>query len=338
MKKILSSMMLVATLILAVSCTQKNNDTGAQTAQKMKIKVAQVTKQDVEQLYEYTAIVEAEAVNNIAPLTGGRIDKIYVEVGNYVRKGQLLVQMNEANLKQTKAQLDNLETNFKRMDELYKVGGVTKSDWDAMKTNLEVTRTSYENLLENTQLLSPLNGVVTARNYDSGDLYGGQPIVQVQQINPVKMKINISEALYTKVKVGQTVKITIDTYEGQEFQGKVNLIYPTIDGVTHTFPVEIQLANANYKVRPGMYARVTINFGTYNHIVVPDESIFRQQGSGNRYVYVYEDGKVAFKEVFLGRHIGTAYELLNTDIKDSSFVAITGLTRLKDGLEVDIEK
>ena len=338
MKKILSSMMLVATLILAVSCTQKKDETGAQTAQKMKIKVAQVTKQDVEQLYEYTAIVEAEAVNNIAPLTGGRIDKIYVEVGNYVKKGQLLVQMNAANLKQTKAQLDNLETNFKRMDELYKVGGVTKSDWDAMKTNLEVTRTSYENLLENTQLLSPLNGVVTARNYDSGDLFGGLPVVQVQQINPVKMKINVSEALYTKVKVGQTVKIAIDTYEGQEFQGKVSLIYPTIDGVTHTFPVEIQLPNANYKVRPGMYARVTINFGTYNHIVVPDESIFRQQGSGNRYVYVYEDGKVTFKEVFLGRHIGKAYELLNTDIQDSSYVAITGLTRLKDGLEVDVEK
>ena len=162
--------MLVATLILAVSCTQKKNETGAQTAQKMKIKIAQVTKQEVEQLYEYTAIVEAEAVNNIAPLTGGRIDKIYVEVGNYVKKGQLLVQMNEANLKQTKAQLDNLETNFKRMDELYKVGGVTKSDWDAMKTNLEVTRTSYENLLENTQLLSPLNGVVTARKYSKSTL------------------------------------------------------------------------------------------------------------------------------------------------------------------------
>lgn len=338
MKKIFSSMMLVATLLLAVSCSQKKSEVDPLTTQKMQIKVAQITKQDVEQLYEYTAIVEAEAVNNIAPLTGGRIDKIYVEIGDYVKKGQLLVQMNEASLKQAKAQLDNLELNFKRIDELYKVGGVTKSDWDATKTQLDVSRTSYENLLENTQLLSPLNGVITARNYDSGDLYGGMPVVQVQQINPVKMKINVSEALFTKVKVGQPVKISIDTYEGEEFYGKVSLIYPTIDGVTHTFPVEIQLPNANNKVRPGMYARVTINFGTYNHIVVPDEAIFRQQGSGNRYIYLYEDGKVTFKEVFLGRHIGTTYELLNTDIKDSSMVAITGLTRLKDGLEVDIEK
>lgn len=337
MKRILSTMMIIATMVMAVSCTQKKEE-GTKTDTKFKVKVSQVHKQNVEQIYEYTSIIEAEAVNNIAPLTGGRIDKIYVEVGDHVKKGQLLVQMNEANLKQTKAQLDNLELNFKRMDELYKVGGVTKSDWDALKTNLEVTRTSYQNLLENTQLLSPLNGVITARNYDSGDLFGGLPVVQVQQINPVKMKINVSEALFTKVKTGMPVSIKIDTYGDEEFQGKVHLIYPTIDGVTHTFPVEIQLANANNRVRPGMYARVTINFGEYNHIVVPDDAIYRQQGSGNRYVYVYENGKVAFKQVFLGRHLDSNYELLNEDIQDSAFVVVTGLAKLKDGLEVEVEK
>ena len=328
---------LLGLALIASSCSSDKKD-DTQTQDKFKIKVQQVSIQEVEQLYEYTATVEAEAVNNIAPLTGGRIDKIFVEVGDRVHKGQVLVQMNEANLKQTKSQLDNLELSFKRIDELYKVGGVSKSDWDAMKTNLDVTRTSYENLLENTQLLSPLNGVVTARNYDSGDLYGGQPVVQVQQINPVKMLINVSEMLFTKVKVGMPVDIVIDAYEGEVFKGKVSLVYPTIDGTTHTFPVEIQLPNANSKVRPGMYARVTINFGMYNHIVVPDEAIFRQQGSGNRYVYVYEDGRVFFKQVQLGRHLDTYYELLNEDIKDGAFVATSGLQRLKDSLEVEIEQ
>ena len=338
MKKFNSILCTLLGLMLLVSaCSSKEKET-TQTQEKFKIKVQQVTIQEVEQLYEYTAIVEAEAVNNIAPLTGGRIDKIYVEVGDYVHKGQVLVQMNENSLKQTKSQLDNLETSFKRIDELYKVGGVSKSDWDAMKTNLDVTRTSYENLLENTQLLSPLNGVVTARNYDSGDLYGGLPVVQVQQINPVKMLINVSEMLFTKVIVGMPVDIVIDAYEGEVFKGKVSLIYPTIDGATHTFPVEIQLQNANRKVRPGMYARVSINFGMYNHIVVPDEAIYRQQGSGNRYVYVYKNGKVSFNQVEIGRHLGDAYELLSGDVADGDMVAVTGLARLKDGLEVNVEK
>ncbi len=328
---------LLGLMLIVSACTSKEKET-SQIQEKLKIKVQQVSTQEVEQLYEYTATVEAEAVNNIAPLTGGRIDKIYVEVGDRVHKGQVLVQMNEANLKQTKSQLDNLELSFKRIDELYKVGGVSKSDWDAMKTNLDVTRTSYENLLENTQLLSPLNGVVTARNYDSGDLFGGLPVVQVQQINPVKMLINVSEMLFTKVKVGMPVDIAIDAYEGEVFKGKVSLIYPTIDGTTHTFPVEIQLSNANSKVRPGMYARVTINFGMYNHVVVPDEAIYRQQGSGNRYVYVYDNGRVFFKQVQLGRHLDTYYELLNEDIPDGAFVATSGLPRLKDSLEVEIEQ
>lgn len=328
---------LMSCLVVFSACSNKKADTGT-VDEKFKVKVQQVTTQEVEQLYEYTAIIQAEAVNNIAPLTGGRIDKIFVEVGDYVTKGQVLVQMNENSLKQTKSQLDNLKTSFKRIDELYKVGGVSKSDWDAMKTNLDVTQTSYDNLLENTQLLSPLNGVVTARNYDSGDLYGGLPVVQVQQINPVKMLINVSEALFTKVKVGMPVDILVDAYEGQVFKGKVSLIYPTIDGVTHTFPVEVQLQNADRKVRPGMYARVTINFGMNNHIVVPDEAIYRQQGSGNRYVYVYDNGRVFFKQVQLGRHLDTKYELLNEDIPDGAYLATSGLARLKDSLEVDIEK
>lgn len=328
---------LMSVMVLMSACSSKQ-ETDSNADQKLQIKVQQVTMQEVEQLYEYTAIIEPEAVNNIAPLTGGRIDKIYVEVGDYVKKGQVLVQMNESSLKQSKAQLDNLELTFKRIDELYKVGGVSKSDWDATKTNLEVNRTAYENLLENTQLISPINGVITARNYDSGDLYGGQPVVQVQQINPVKMLINVSEMLFTKVKVGMPVDITIDTYEGEIFHGKVSLIYPTIDGGTHTFPVEVQLQNGDNRVRPGMYARVTINFGKYNHIVVPDEAIFRQQGSGNRYIYVYDNGRVFFKQVQLGRHLDTKYELLNTDIPDSIYVATTGLQRLKDSLEVEISK
>ena len=334
MKKI--TIFLAITMIVFAGCKKKEAVTAGD--QKFTIRTQQVHTQEVEQTYEYTAIVEANAVNNIAPLTGGRIDKIYVEVGDRVNKGKVLVQMNENSLKQSKAQLDNLKASFKRIDELYKVGGCSKSDWDAMKTQLDVAQTTYDNLMENTQLVSPISGVITQRNYDSGDLFGGLPVVQVQQITPVKMNINLSENLFKKVKVGTPVSIKVDAYGDEEFHGKVSLIYPTMDGSTHTFPVEVQLANTDSRVRPGMYARVTINFGTEKHVVVPDEAIFRQQGSGNRYVYVYKDGKVSFNQVEIGRHLDNAYELLTGNVQDGDMVATTGLARLKDGLEVNVEK
>ena len=170
------TILLAITLLVAGGCKKKE---AAVTAggQKMTIRTQEVHMEDVEQTYEYTAIVEANAVNNIAPLTGGRIDKIYVEVGDRVAKGKVLVQMNENSLKQSKSQLDNLKASFQRIDELYKVGGCSKSDWDAMKTQLDVAQTTYDNLLENTRLISPISGVVTQRNYDSGDLFGGLPVV-----------------------------------------------------------------------------------------------------------------------------------------------------------------
>jgi RND family efflux transporter MFP subunit len=245
--------------------------------------------------------------------------------------------MDAANLKQMKLQLENEETEFRRMDELYKVGGASKSEWDAAKTTLDVRRTSYNNLLENTQLLSPINGVVTARNFDNGDLYSSAstPVLVIEQITPVKLLINVSEPYFPKVTKGMTVKVKFDVYGDEEFEGKVSLVYPTIDATTHTFPVEVKLANTHQRIRPGMFGRVTVSFGTLRHVVVPDQAIVKRAGSGDRYVYVYKDGKVSYNKVELGRRMGTEYELIS-GVEDNSQVVVAGQTRLADGVEVAV--
>ena len=338
------SFQLAAVLVAAMlgACSggeeKKAETTAAETViEKPTVKLATVTSRDVEQLGEYTATVEAEAKNNIAPTAPGRISQIFVEVGDYVRKGQKLVQMDAANLTQLKLQLDNQETEFKRVDELYKVGGASKAEWDAAKTNLDVRKSAYNNLLENTQLVSPLNGVVTARNFDNGDLYTStqMPVLVVEQIAPVKLMVNVSEPNFPKVTKGMPVTIKLDVYEGEEFEGKVSLVYPTINAATHTFPVEITLANANQRVRPGMFARVTMNFGTKNHVVVPDMAVVKRAGSGDRYVYVYNNGKVSYNKIELGRRMGTEYELIS-GVDNNSQVVIAGQTRLADGVEVEV--
>ena len=338
------SFQLAAVLVAAMlgACSggeeKKAETTAAETViEKPTVKLATVTSRDVEQIGEYTATVEAEAKNNIAPTAPGRISQIFVEVGDYVRKGQKLVQMDAANLTQLKLQLDNQETEFKRVDELYKVGGASKAEWDAAKTNLDVRKSAYNNLLENTQLVSPLNGVVTARNFDNGDLYTStqMPVLVVEQIAPVKLMVNVSEPNFPKVSKGMPVSVKLDVYEGEAFEGKVSLVYPTINAATHTFPVEITLANANQRVRPGMFARVTMNFGTKNHVVVPDMAVVKRAGSGDRYVYVYNNGKVSYNKVELGRRMGTEYELIS-GVDNNSQVVIAGQTRLADGVEVEV--
>ena len=334
----MAAVLLAAMLGACSGGEEKKAETAAETVvEKPAVKLATVTSRDVEQVGEYTATVEAEAKNSIAPTAPGRISKIFVEVGDFVRKGQKLVQMDAANLTQLKLQLDNQETEFKRVDELYKVGGASKAEWDAAKTNLDVRRSSYENLLENTQLVSPLDGIVTERRFDDGNLYSSsdKPILVVQQITPVKLMVNVSEPNFPKVKKGMPVKVKLDVYENEEFEGKVSLVYPTIDPATHTFPVEVILANANQRVRPGMFARVTMNFGTKNHVVVPDMAIVKRAGSGDRFVYVYNNGKVSYNKVELGRRMGTEYELLS-GVDNNAQVVIAGQTRLADGVEVEV--
>ena len=301
------------------------------------VKLAKVVEEPVDQLLVYSATIVGEVKNNIAPSAPGRISRIKVEVGDNVKKGQILVEMDETTLSQQEMQLKNLETEFNRIDQLYQVGGVSKSEWDNVKLQLEVARKSFQTLKENTRLESPIDGVVTARNYDNGDLYGGQAILVVQKMAPVKLTINVSEQYYSKVKKGDAVSIELDAYPGETFKGKVSLIYPTIDAMTHTFPVELNVANEDLKLRPGMFARATLNLGTLNHVVVPDLAIDKRAGSGDRFVYVYKDGKVYYSKVELGQRLGDRYELLS-GVENGAEIVIAGLSKLADGKEVEVEK
>ncbi len=323
---------------VCASCQDKSKSDDAVKADvKPLVKVATVSVESVDQLQVYSATIEGDVKNNIAPSAPTRIDKILVEVGDNVRKGQKLVQMDEANLRQLELQIKNQEVQFNRTDELYKVGGVSKAEWDNIKMSLDVNRTAYQNLLINTQLVSPIDGVVTARNYDNGDLYSGQPVLVVQAISPVKLKINVSEQYFSRVGLNDAVSIELDAYPGQTFTGKVSLIYPAIDAATHTFPVEITINNSERKLRPGMYARVTLNLGTENHVVVPDIAVVKRAGSGDRYVYVYENGKVSYNKVVLGQRMGDRYELVS-GVPDNAVIVVAGQNKLTDGMEVEVEK
>lgn len=336
-------MQMVAVLAMVVfgACSSDKKEQEVvveQVEEKPRVKLQQVVARAVDQVQEYTATVEADVKNNIAPATPVRIDKILVEVGDRVRKGQKLAVMDEASLKQMELQLANSKVEFERTNELYKVGGISKSEWDAQKMALDVKETAYQNLMENTALICPLNGVVTARNYDDGDMFsGGDPVLVVEQIAPVKVIINVSEGNFTKVKKGSPVNIRFDVFGDELFKGRISLVYPTIDPTSRTFPVEIALDNRDLRVRPGMFARVELNFGTENNVVVPDLAIVKQAGSGDRYVYVYENGKVSYNKVELGRRMGSEYEL-KSGVAENAQVVVAGQIRLSNGAEVEVEK
>lgn len=335
--KYLKTLSLVALAVLAVACKSDDKAGVAQQA-KPQVKIAKATSEDIPQTETYTATVESDVKNNIAPNTPYRIERIYVDVGDNVRKGQVLVQLDASNLQQLKLQVENQKIEFGRTSQLYQVGGASKAEYDNAKLQLDVLSTQLRQLMQNTQLVAPISGVVTARNYDDGDMYSqGQPVLTIEQTNPVKVMVNISEVYYKQVFKGMPVDIELDAYEGETFYGKVTIVYPTVEQNTHTFPVEVTISNPNQKVRPGMFARATVNFGDKNHVLVPDEALVKQIGAGDRYVYVYKGGKVSYNKVELGKHIGEKYEILS-GVNPGDDVVIAGQSRLANGKEVEVVK
>lgn len=331
------SLALAATLLL--SCGEKNNNNKTKTASSTtnNVRIEEVKLMPVEQLQTFTATVEAQTVNNIAAGIPARIRRILVEVGTTVRKGQPLVQMDATNLSQQKTQLENLKRDYGRFKELHEVGGISQQQLDQMKTQLDVAVSAYENLVENTTLTSPIDGVVTARNYDPGDMPGPLPILTVQNINPVKVSVKVSESFYTRVTKGMPVEVKIDVFGEETFVGKVSLIYPTLDAVSHTFPVEIEVANGNQRIRPGMFARVTMNFGTSDHALIPDMAVMKQAGTNDRYVFVEKENKAVYTPVKLGRRINDRYEILS-GLTPGDRIIIHGNANLIDGSDVKTVK
>ncbi len=328
--------------ILMVGCGSTGEESTKTTevvVEAPNVKVVEVLAQDVAQIAEFTGSVEPYVMNNISPSMGLRIDDILVEVGDNVRAGQLLVQMDARQYLQTQIQLTNLETDFNRMEELYEAGGISKQQLDQLETQLKVARHASNDLKENTELISPISGVVTERMYDPGDIYSpaAGKILTVMQINRLKVMASIPERYYPQVKNGMAVDITSDIYPDQVFSGKVSLVYPAIDAATRTFKIEVTVANGGLELRPGMMCRVIIGFGTQQHVLVPDISVLKQQGSAERYLFVVDPATnlASRRTVEIGRIIGSSYEILS-GVESGEFVVNAGMQKILEGDKVKI--
>ena len=323
---------------LALTSCGKDDKSTEEVVELPRVMVDVAHRMSVPQEREYTATVEADNINNIAPAVANRIKKITVDVGDRVQRGQQLVVMDQANADQLRINLENTRREYDRAVKLLEIGSGTQQQVDQLKTQLDATQSQYDNLMENTVLRSPISGVVTARNYDPGDMCGAQPILTVGQLSPVvKVMINVTENDMTKISSGMPVDIVFDAFPGETFQGNVKRIYPTVDSSTRTFQTEVQVSNPKERIKPGMFARVTINQGNQENVVVPDRAVVKQTGSGNKYVYVLNGNKVSFKRVELGQRLDNTYELLS-GIEDGDTVVITGQVRLTDGAEVEVQK
>lgn len=346
-----NSFVAAASVLLLYSCSSQEKSATTETEKKPLVKIATVEERNVADEITLTASVEADKVNNITSASPNRIKQILVDEGMMVAKGQKLVIMDDVNtasyqlqVDNAKANLKNVEINYNRAMELFKIGGGTKQQVDQMELQLVNARNALasaertlRNVTENTVLVSPVAGVVTARNYDPGDMTGALPILTVGTINPVKVTFNVNESDFARIHKGMKGSLELQAYPDREFIGTVTMVAPTVDAASRTFGVELTVQNPDNKILPGMFGRVSLNLGEALRAVVPDKAVEKQRGSGNHYVYVYKDGKITMNMVELGRRLGDAYVILSGVMPGES-VVISEKSRLTDGKEVELQK
>jgi len=343
----------IFTLMIAIlpailfSCAEKPvENTGEQTQQAKKEVVRETTleQEEISRSVEYSSTFEPFEEVHLAPSTPGRIESIPVEIGDRVNKDQVLIKMDDIQLTQSEIQMNNLQTDFSRLDTLRKVGSIAQQQYDQMATQYEVAQKNVKYLSENTTIKAPFSGVISGKYFENGEMYSGSPIatvgkaaiVSLIQIDKLKATVSISEKYFPNVKKGMDAKIKVDVYPDMEFSGKIYRIYPTINPQSRSFDVEVSIDNSKNLLRPGMFSRVTIDLEKTNALVLPAIAVLKMQGSNVRYLFVDENGKAKRIEVELGKRFDDKVEVISNDLKVRDKVIVNGQARLLDGVEIEV--
>lgn len=333
MKK--SLILMMAAALLMAGCKGKKS-AQAEESRPVEVKVATAVGETIAQDVEFTANVEPWQKNNIVPaLQGARINRIYVKVGDRVRKRQLVAEMDPTQYNTAKVQFETAEADFNRIKKVYEAGGISEQTLRQAEAGYLVSKEALDNLGRNVKLYSPIDGVVTQKGEEEGNLFTQVPILEIMQIDRLKVKVNISEQYFTNVKVGTSVSISVDLYPGETFPASVSLVYPAIDAATRTFTAEVTIPNGDGRLRPGMFARCTINMGDKTAVMVPDVAVQKQIGTNERFVYVIQGGTAHRRSVNPGRLVGDRMDILS-GVNAGEQVATTSFARLGDGTKIEI--
>ena len=274
---------------------------------------------------------------NIAPSVTGKIDKIFVEVGDRVSAGQEIVRMDETQYKTTKISITNLEIEKNRIEQLLKTGSATQQQYDQIIAQYNSTKEQLDFLQKNTYVKAPFNGVISAKNYETGELYSGQPIVVVTQVAKLKTLVAIPESYIPQIKKGMKLTLRSSVYPDKEFPATIEVVYPTLDASSHTFQVKVVVPNASGLLRPGMYVTTTLGLQKETVIMAPYSTVLKLIGANDRYVFINNDGHAKRVTVEMGQRVGDEVEIIAPEIVDGVELVTKGEARLIDGVKIKVQ-
>lgn len=327
-----------AALLIAFTGCKKTTE-AEQTEEQVREELVSTTvlhPHEIQRIITLSGNLQGYQTVNVAPSLTGKIEHIYVEVGDRVRKNDSLVRMDQQQFRTTQLTYNNLQIEMSRMDGLIQTGSVSQQSYDQVKLQLAQTKESLNFLNTNTYVRAPFSGVISAKNYEDGELYSGQPIVVLTQVDKLKTLVAIPETYIPQVKNGMKMTLTTDVYPDKTFPAYIEVVYPTIDAASHTFQVKVVVPNSEGLLRPGMYINTTLGLGREDVITAPYSTVLKLIGANNRYVFLNENGYAKRVEVEMGQRFGDEVEISAPEIVDGVELVTKGEAKLIDGVKLKV--
>lgn len=278
----------------------------------------------------------------IRPEVSGRISEIGFREGQRVKKGATLIRFDtsvqRAELEQASANLGLSKSRLERSRDLFTKGFISAQARDETESNFKLAQASYDlsqARLTKLDIKAPFSGIVGLRMVSIGDyVKDGQDIVNLEEIDPLKVDFKIPEIYLKQVAVGQALQITLDAFPNQTFQGKVLAINPLVDTNGRSIVIRAVIKNTEARLRPGMFARVRLLFSDErDSVAVPEQSLIPV--GDEQYLFKVVDGRAQRFKVEIGQRREGQVEVLQ-GLAAGDVIVTAGQLKLRDGALVKI--
>lgn len=278
----------------------------------------------------------------IRPELAGRIAEIHFDEGEPVEQGSVLVELDDstyrAELANAQASLNLASRTFERLDDVFRKGSATARERDEALAQLESARAALQLVrarLDKTDIVAPFSGILGLRRVSPGDyVTPGQDLVNLEDIDPLKVDFRIPERFLSSLRTGQEIRVRVDAFPGRTFEGRVYAIDPQIDPGGRSIAIRARIDNPARELRPGLFARVRLIVDVRpDALVVPEQAIVPRGES--RYVFRIVDGRAMLTEVRIGQRTGGAVEIVD-GLDEGDTVVTAGHLKIRDGVPVSV--
>ncbi|KMQ52101.1 Cobalt/zinc/cadmium efflux RND transporter, membrane fusion protein, CzcB family [Chitinispirillum alkaliphilum] len=259
------------------------------------VRASEAGERDISKTLSFSGSIDAFRRVSVAPASPGQIERIFVEEGQNVRQGQMLVKMDDRQLQAAAANLRQLRNDYERIKTLRERGSTTQQAYDQIRSGYEAAKASHDLLKSSVEIRAPYAGTIIGKHFNDGEIYTGAPgaagsagIVELAQLGRMKIEIMVPEQDLVRLKPDQQAYVRTSAYPDTVFQGRVHTVNPALNRMSRTSRVTIEIDNPDRLLMPGMFARVEIVTDVFENVLsVPVSSIVRRNGEA--LVFVVDD-------------------------------------------------